>query len=83
MITILEGDSSEMAAFVEDKSLQFCYIDAAHDYESVKRDIAAWLPKVKGTIAGHDSEYEPVQRAVREFFPEALQVGPVWMYKIK
>ena len=39
-----------------DKSLDFVFIDAAHDYESVKKDINAWFSKVKdgGTIAGHD-----------------------------
>ena len=32
------------------------YIDARHDYESVKEDLEHWLPKVKlgGIVAGHD-----------------------------
>ena len=49
-------DSVEAAKDFEDKSLDFVYIDAAHDYESVKVDIRAWFPKIKigGTIGGHD-----------------------------
>ena len=40
----------------EDYSLDFVYIDAMHDYYSVKNDITMWINKVKrsGYIAGHD-----------------------------
>lgn len=53
--------------------MDFVFIDAAHDYESVKKDINAWLPKVKenGIIAGHDYEWcDDVKKAVKEFFIE-------------
>jgi len=49
--------TSEQAAMVmPDNTLDFCYIDADHRYEAVKRDIELWLPKVKsgGIICGHD-----------------------------
>jgi len=38
------------------KRLDFVYIDAAHDYRSVRADIMAWLPLVRsgGILAGHD-----------------------------
>lgn len=54
-----------------DESLDFIFIDAAHDYESVKKDINAWYPKLKtkGIIAGHDyAWFLSVQKAVNEFF---------------
>lgn len=64
------------AELFDDGALDFCYIDALHDYEPVKQDIAAWYPKVKqgGILAGHDYldgmhrgvEYG-VKRAVNEF----------------
>ena len=65
--------SLEAAATYEDESLDAVYIDAAHDYESVKADIAAWGPKIKpnGILAGHDyrNGFPGVDRAVDEVFP--------------
>jgi hypothetical protein len=63
----------------QDKSLDFVYIDAAHDYENVKKDILAWLPKVKngGYIAGHDYRYDPnigVYEAVNDIFVEEYKI---------
>lgn len=39
-----------------DGNLDFVYIDACHQYESVIEDIRTWLPKVRkgGLLAGHD-----------------------------
>jgi Methyltransferase domain len=71
--------SVEAAKRVPDHSLDFAYIDARHDYESVKEDIAAWCAKVRpgGILAGHDyvdgdfpeGEFY-VKSAVDEFFGE-------------
>ena len=52
--------------------LDFVYIDACHEYESVKQDIESWFSLVKsgGIIGGHDfweAEGYGVTRAVREF----------------
>lgn len=52
----------------------FVYIDASHDYESVKADLEAWWPVVtaQGILAGHDydSTHPGVMRAVNEFAQE-------------
>jgi predicted O-methyltransferase YrrM len=47
------------------------FIDAAHDYESVKQDIEAWLPLLEegGIICGHDASEAGVRQAIDEFFP--------------
>lgn len=48
--------SLKAAQLFPDNYFDFVYIDAQHDYESIKNDIAAWWPKVKsnGIFAGHD-----------------------------
>jgi hypothetical protein len=74
IITPIKELSWDGARHYENESLDFVFIDAAHDYESVKKDITAWLPKVKigGTIAGHDYSWcEDVQKAVHEFFDKS------------
>lgn len=50
------GTSQEAADWIPDESLDFVFIDGAHDYESVKQDIASWTPKVRkgGIVSGHD-----------------------------
>lgn len=60
--------SEDASNLFKDESLDFVYIDAAHDYENVKKDILCWLPKVKpnGIIAGHDIVMDGVSRAVNE-----------------
>lgn len=56
MITDVKGLSWEMANNFEDNSIDFVFVDAGHEYESVVKDINAWLPKIKkgGIISGHD-----------------------------
>jgi SAM-dependent methyltransferase len=63
--------SIDASKLYEDDSLDFVFIDASHEYEDVKADILAWLPKVKigGILAGHDYDtFEGVNRAVNEIF---------------
>lgn len=75
---VMHMRSVDAAATFADGSLDFVFIDAAHDYKSVCEDIAAWTPKVRpgGIIAGHDYEryYEnTVVRAVDEAFGSRVQ----------
>jgi Methyltransferase domain len=77
--------SKEAAARIESRSLDFVYLDARHDYESVKEDIELWYDKVRpgGILAGHDyvDGVRPqgvfgVKSAVDEFFAaRGLTVG--------
>jgi predicted O-methyltransferase YrrM len=67
----LKMTSEAASQLFEDQSLDFCYIDAEHKFESVNKDIQLWLPKVKngGWIAGHDISIPGVSAAVVKNFP--------------
>ena len=70
VVNIVRSISWEAADLYPDNSIDFVFVDACHDYDSVSKDIFAWYPKVKvgGIIAGHDIEAADVKRAVREYF---------------
>lgn len=55
-IYIKRGMSVDIAEGIADHSLDFAYIDADHVYESVRKDIQAWYPKIRpgGILSGHD-----------------------------
>lgn len=81
----IRGLSWECAKGFDDGSIDFCFIDAAHDEASVTKDIHAWMPKMRsgGLISGHD--YDPnntatgVPAAVDKFFGSVERgEGDVW-----
>jgi len=67
---IYEERTDRAHKYFENDSLDFIFIDADHTYESVKKDIKLWTPKVKttGMIFGHDLNWGSVARAVGESF---------------
>ena len=78
----IKGSSWEVSKRFEDSSVDFVFIDADHKYESVKKDIESWWPKIKkgGIISGHDY-FNPsgVKRAVDELLPErSFSKDRVW-----
>lgn len=56
---------------IEDKSLDFIFIDADHSEKGVRDDITNWLPKIKdeGWITGHDIDWKTVKKVVDELLP--------------
>jgi hypothetical protein len=68
MITIHETNSVAASELFAESSIDAIYIDAAHDYDSVKEDLQAWFGKVKkgGIFSGHDWTCADVQKAVEE-----------------
>jgi len=57
-VNILEGDASSFVPQFEDESVDFIFLDAAHNFNSVTNDLTLWYKKLKkgGVIAGHDYE---------------------------
>lgn len=74
----------------ENQTLDFVFVDASHDYESVKIDLESWFPKIKkeGTFAGHDyHKVLDVKKAVDEYFEDKnisvdTSHNNVWVAKI-
>ena len=54
--SIIVASSQQAARFIPPGIADLIFLDADHSYESVKADIAAWMPKLKpgGIFAGHD-----------------------------
>ena len=88
--TPLKMKSLDAASRFNDHSLDFVFIDASHEYEDVKADIIAWLPKIKpgGILAGHDYyigefDYFPgVKKAVNEEFSEFEVKYNCWIFQV-
>lgn len=67
------------------RAFDLVFIDAEHNYESVKFDIANYLPKLSlnGIICGHDfsNEHPGVVQAVKELLPNYKLTGnSIWYY---
>ena len=78
VVNFVQASSIEYADLIENNSVDFVYIDAKHDYDSVKQDLSVWFPKVKigGFLAGHDydkNQWPDVVQAVDEFFSYTLK----------
>ena len=55
-VELLKGLSWDRIPDLPEGGVDWAYVDAAHDYEGVRRDLAALLPKMtpNGIICGHD-----------------------------
>jgi hypothetical protein len=71
-VTILRGVAADMVPKIQDKSLDWVYIDGDHSYLGALADLELVLPKMKPTcvIAGHDwcyPSFHGVVNAVEKF----------------
>ena len=62
----IRKESVVAAKDYEDGSLDFVFLDAAHDADSVHADIQAWRPKLKveGVLAGDDAAFMGVREGL-------------------
>lgn len=77
---IIKLSSEEASKNYKDESVDLVFIDGAHEYESVKKDIDTWLPKVKkgGIICGDDycNDWKSVISAVDDYFGDKVEFIP-------
>lgn len=83
----LRMSSLDAAKLFENTSLDFVFIDAQHEYEFVKNDIVAWLPKIKagGILAGHDylKQWSGIISAVNELLSPKIEVSELcWIHSV-
>jgi predicted O-methyltransferase YrrM len=73
-INLIKNESVDESKNYPNEFFDVIYIDASHEYESVKLDIISWLPKLKksGIICGDDYVlgWPGVIKAVNEIFGE-------------
>ena len=72
------------AKFFQDAGAKFdmVFIDAAHDFYSVKADILAWWPLLEpgGLLCGHDAGHPPVMECTKAIFgPNRHHEGSFWV----
>lgn len=85
-ITVIICGSTIAATLFPQESLVAVFLDASHDYDSVRRDINAWKPKIiqGGMLCGDDmgipgqSDTELIWPGVKKAVDECL---PGWEYQ--
>lgn len=87
IITPITSSSVEGAKNFRDHSLFFVFLDADHEYEGIRDDIAAWRNKVKpgGILSGHDyrvSAWPGVAKAVDEQFSNVEHRHNSWLVRM-
>lgn len=76
LISLIITDSISASRLFPDASLDWVHLDARHDYDGLKADIEAWLPKVKpgGWLSGDDYDHvkwPDVVQVVGNMLPQA------------
>ncbi|MBC8416774.1 class I SAM-dependent methyltransferase [bacterium] len=68
-VTDIRMHSVNAASLFKDRDVDFVFLDACKNYESVVADLEAWYPKISGygMLAGHDCYQPSVDRALKFF----------------
>jgi predicted O-methyltransferase YrrM len=79
-LEVIQAESVRAAEEIGDASVDWVFIDALHDYRSVRNDIRAWAPKLKpgGLMSGHDYGRAGVTDAVLAVFDVVEVEHSIW-----
>jgi len=84
-VIVISLPSVDAASIVEE-SLDMVFIDASHDYDSVKADIESWKPLLRsgGLLSGHDYGHPPIEKVIEELFGRLPTVpgGSIWYVEV-
>ena len=91
-VKIVPMKSVEAAKSLSDVGFDVVFIDAAHDYDSIKSDVESWAPLIKktGLLCGHDYGWfvkngarDGVTKYVNESLPtrEIVRGTTIWYVK--
>jgi len=75
-VKLIHADSSSTAKLFDDNSVEFCFVDADHSPDGVRKDLDFWWPKIikGGILGGHDYRADvpnhPVRKAIDRFVSE-------------
>ena len=87
LVRAIPEESIAAAGRFAPDSIDFIMIDGAHDYDNVRADVRAWLPKLKpgGLMAGDDANWPGVLIGVHETIPKSeltlVNHGLNWLYR--
>lgn len=84
-VNIIRKTSMDALNDFEDRSLDFIFIDGAHDFDNVCMDLICWVNKVKsgGIISLHDYYYQPGNGVVKavDAYTSCHHIDPWYVLK--
>jgi hypothetical protein len=77
-------ESLEAAKLFEPESVDMVWIDGCHMIDHVKADYAAWFPKCRKMICGHDIDMPTVRKALDEMgIYYQRPVDTIWSFQVE
>lgn len=87
LIHVVQASSVEASRLFRQSSLRFVFLDADHQYKSIREDLEVWQPKIMlgGILAGHDyvEQWPGVIQAVNERFGSTRELEPPSSWKVR
>jgi len=80
---LIKKPSLEAVHLFEDRSFDFVYLDGAHEFDDIMRDIIEWNKKVKigGILASHDHSTFPDVARAADAYVMAHNISPWYLIR--